>query len=158
MRQTKQLKMWLIIASIMWVLFASTFLLMKPAVEGQPSLGKSSVVLLGLSFWAFLALAVLSLIIAMVYYRKICRKKRIILPGAPGVVTFFSNPFAVVIDFLLIISVVVSILLIVFRPDNQYLYFVDLFLLALTVPFHCISNGKMVRVFRLGKNSGRKKR
>lgn len=158
MRQTKLLKIWLIITSTMWILFASTFLLMKPVVESQSSTGKASVLLLGLSFWILLALAVLSLIIAMVYYHKICRRKKLKLPGAPGVVKFFSNPFAIVIDLFLIITVTISILLFKFKPDNQYYYFVDLFLLTSTIPLHCISNGKMVRVSRLSKSSGGKKR
>lgn len=158
MKQTKQLKIWLIITSTLWVLFASTFLLMKPVVESQSTLGKSSVLFLGLAFWALLVLAAVSLIVATLYYRSICHKLQIELPGAPGLLKFFSNPFATVIDLFLIITVVVSVLLIMFKPDNQYFYFIDLFLLALTVPLHCISNGKMVRVSRIRKKAGGKKR
>lgn len=158
MKQMKHLRMWLAWACLMWALFAATFLFMKPVVESQSASGRTATVLLGLAFWALLALAVLFTATAAGKYRAICRQKKITVSGLPGLLRFFRNPFAVVVDCLLLLAAIFGIGLLILRPENQYFYFADLFLLAMTVPLHAIANGKMVRISRYSRYSGGKKR
>lgn len=61
--------------------------------------------------------------------------------GKIGLITFFSNPIAIVFDSLMILSLIGSVLIIVFKSEQLIGYFV-IALFIFSFEMHCILNGK----------------
>ena len=143
------LKKMLTFACVLWILFAGTFLFMKPAAEGNLGRESTAVLILGLLFWILFILGLITSIVPTVKFHKMCREADMKFGGRPGVLNFFSNKVAIVVDILMILSLIACFLLFLFNVQNQYLYFVDFFFLAFTIPWHCIWNGTMAKAIRV---------
>lgn len=142
MRQIQRIKSRFYASVVCFCVFACTFLLMDPFTELVGTARNVSVFLLGAVFWLSLVLGLLLAIAA-------ARASRDYLERAGfdtqrrrlGLLRFFSNKAAAVADVLLAVSVAAAVVMAIHAPQNQYLYFVELFLLALSVSMHCLLNG-----------------
>ena len=151
MKNRKKLKKAMYVSTVMWIVLASTFLLMKPIVESTSSKGRVLVAVLGLAFWCSLLMGIVFQAKAVNHYRKICKEEKVQYKGCPGVLRFFSNPIATVADIGMIVSLVIGAVLLRYPTDKLYFYFLEMFLLTLSTSMHCIWNGKMMRMLHSGK-------
>lgn len=151
MRNRKKLKTAMCISVAMWVLLASSFLLMKPIVENTSSVRRFLVLVLGLAFWCALVLGIVFQVKAAIHYRRICAKEKISATGLPGAFRFFSNPMAIAADIGLVVSLVTGLVLLKYPTEKLYVYFLELFFLTLSISMHCIWNGKMMRMLHSDK-------
>ena len=143
-----------------WCVFSSSFLLMTPATMLQGTSGKICVAGLGLIFW-------ISLLGGIVLSIKTCRLGNNFMGkygedypiyGRSGIACFFANGIASVFDCLLILSIIAIVALILFPPENQYLYFIIIFCACLSASLHCLLNGDIYRVLHCTKaERGRRK-
>lgn len=131
---------------ICFFLFSVSFLIMPIKNDGivQP---RWVVLLSGLMFWIPLLLGIASQILLSKL-----RKDYLIKDGKInnrtnriGLLTFFSNTYALIADSLFVLSILILIVLIIFYKQVSYIHFVFIFLTVLMFSFHCIFNGKNYR-------------
>lgn len=157
MKQLRKLKANFTGGMISFVIFSLTFLLMGPFTELNGKARSICVFILGMVFW-------LTLIFGLVFsfrVNKLCRevqepvgKKKI-----PAICRFFSNRAAAVADFGLIVGVTGIAVLALYPPEKQYFYFVELFLIVLSLSMHCLLNSNAFQAIQnLRNKNGRPER
>ena len=93
-------------------------------------------IIIGIIFWLGL---IAGIVLTVLLSKKI--KKTGFNEGKIGLIHFFSNPIAIVFDCLMILSLIGSVLIIVFKSEQLIGYFV-IALFIFSFEMHCILNGK----------------
>lgn len=157
MKQIRKLKSNFQGGMISFAIFSFTFLLMGPFTELNGKARGICVFILGAVFWLTLILGLVFSFKANMLYRKLpdpIKKRR-----RAGICRFFSNRAATVADAGLILGVAGIVILAFYPPENQYFYFVALFLIALSLSMHCLLNSNAFLAIQTFKNkNGRAER
>lgn len=132
-------------------IMAMTFLFM-PVVVKAGEYNQMVVVLLGMIFWISAIIGYLMITVAE-HERKWFINHR--LDGnlkmncRSGVTTFFANIPATVFDVMMIASFLVLIVIGFTELKNEYVSYVLLFFLVLSLNMHCLFNGRIYKLINL---------
>ena len=98
--------------------------------------GRVGSITIGIIFW-------LGLIAGVVFTILLSKQIKAtgIHKGKIGLITFFSNPIAIIFDCLMILSFIGSVLIVVFQSEQLIGYFV-IALFIFSFEMHCVLNGK----------------
>lgn len=154
MKQLRKLKANFSGGMISFVIFSITFLLMGPFTELNGKARSICVFILGTVFWLTLILGLVFSFKVNKLYRELqdpIGKKRL-----PGICRFFSNRAAIAADSGLIVGLAGIAVLAVYPPEKQYFYFVELFLIALSLSMHCLLNSNAFQAIQTLKNKNRR--
>ncbi len=136
--------LWFYISIGSFFLMASTFLLMPTDFRTMNLQFMSYGV--GIMFWAFLILGIVSQII-LTKQRKNWfirnRIRRFRTKSKSGVITFMQNLPATIADLTLVISIIALIVSIVLTNAMGYTCYIFMALLVFSFCMHCILNGKI---------------
>ena len=121
------------------VVLSLSFVLMPVAVAREQS-SRVFVVMVGATCWIGLIGTVCTAIRLNIYKRKNLKIER---SKFPGIINFFSNKYAIVIDMLMIISILVFLLS--FIIDLSWISFISFAFLVFSFGSHCVFNGGIGR-------------
>lgn len=141
MKQMRTIKRRFYASVLCFVIFSCTFLLMDPFTELVGTARDVSVFLLGAVFWLTLILGIVLAAAAARETREYASRTGAAERGRLGALRFFSNRAAAAADALLVLGIAAAVYLAVRPPQNQFLYFVELSVLALSLSMHCLLNG-----------------
>ncbi len=149
----------LFISFVLSVLFfsvmSSCFLLMPTVVNGE-NRARSSVVALGITFWATGILGYLSVVISSISRKQICKEHRIHIKGRPGVISFISNLPALLFDAGLLICTVLFSVAMLTELKNSYFAYVSISLFVFFLHMHALFNGKNYHILSQRNKRSRK--
>ncbi len=146
MKQMRTIKRRFYASALCFVIFSCTFLLMDPFTELVGTARDVSVFLLGAVFWLTLILGIVLAAAAARETREYASRTGTAERGRLGALRFFSNRAAAAADALLVLGIAGAVYLAARPPQNQFLYFVELFVLALSLSMHCLLNGNTFAV------------
>lgn len=141
-------------AAITLAVMSLTILAMPYAVENSEH-NRALVVSVGLVFWAFALSGYGFLISANTLRKKIIRSKYNVyssITGNPGIVSFFSNVYAIVADTTMIISFVLFIAISFTELKASFFAYILLALLVFSIHMHSLFNGKIFKVILASRN------
>lgn len=144
MQNKKSISLLLILSICSFFIMSADFLIMPIGNSFADQNMKWFDILTGTIFWGFL----ISGIVLFVLFSKKCRKYMINSDGnnykkkAIGILSFFSNRYAIVSDICLIFSIVFFVTLMIFTNRTSYICYISIMLFAFFISMHCILNGK----------------
>lgn len=143
MRENRQIRKWLYISVLSSFIYSGTILLMPLASDNSNSNNKVSIMIVGFVFWTFFILTYLSL-----FFAKKKAKNNKVKPESQniGLLKFFSNRLATIVDCVLIMSVIAFIISLFLPYSLSWLVYIILSILVLTLNLHSIFNGKIYRI------------
>ena len=144
-RQLKIQKVLLSLSVLFMFLFSITFLFMKPANTRLINTGDQTFLnIVGASFWATLALSVITIFLMSIRCRKYKKSIGATKKSRPGMFRFFSNMPAKIVDILMMVSLVLLVCFIAFFSEN-YLIYIFLSTTIFSFFMHCVLNGENYR-------------
>lgn len=138
---------------------SATFLFMPWASAFADRTGDWSIRLTGMLFWLFTITGYVTVIRANNNRKKFLSKKfgrDIQKDVRPGVLCFFSNRYAEVIDIMLAIFATAFVVLLFTRLKNTYFIIVILSFLIWAANMHCLFNGRIYRITKYNHKERRK--
>lgn len=156
MKQINSCKTLFYLSVFFLTLMSATFLIMPYAVdEGSQVL----TALVGLAFYVFGIIGYVFVVIANCKHKR-TQKSNHNKQGEkhrPGIIAFFSNTFAIVFDVLMIISFIAFIVVCFTSYRDEYIAFILLSILVLSVNMHSLFNGRIFQAINNTKGTRRNK-
>ena len=142
----KKIKALLIMSVFSFFIMSADFLIMPIGNTVTEVSMKWFNILTGTLFWG----ALICGIVLYILYSNECKKQYKNIKGKRdfynkkrfGLISFFSNRYAVISDVGLFISILLFAILMIFSDRTSYLCYVAIMLSALFLALHCIFNGK----------------
>lgn len=139
--------LWLYV-SIVAFLFVSVMFLLMPLDSNDPSLkAKNTTKLIGIGFWGFLIVGIVSQVILSkrrkLWYRIQHINERRGSVRKIGLITFCSNGLALIADIILVISLIGLIVAVITTKAIGHSCYVFLAMFCFAFCMHCILNGKV---------------
>ena len=137
----------------------ATFLLMPMANDLADRTGNWSIRIVGALFWVFAIAGYGMVIVANANRKKFLNKefgRDIQKNFRPGILCFFSNKIAKLVDIMLAILVVVFVITVFTRLKYTYYIVIMLSCLVWASNMHCLFNGRIYRITKYDHKERRK--
>lgn len=157
MRSLRRMNLWFWLAIAAYVLMSASILLMPLTQSVSGTGGRVIIILIGAMFWLFMLGGGAFVYFAERERKRIVGRKNTWKKGnLPGVITFFDNPIAALCDTVFIASVAAFVVIIFSDLRYQYVSYLFLFLLILSLSMHCIFNGRIYKTIKQSVEGERK--
>lgn len=137
--------------SVLSLMFMSSTILIMPIVDNTVR------ILLGAAFWIFTVIGYALLIVANFERRWFINNKmdgNVRMDCLPGIATFFDNIPATIADTVMIISFIIFVICMITKLKYEYISYIVLFLLLLSINMHCLFNGRVYKATKIKRIEG----
>lgn len=137
--------------SVLSLVFMSSTILIMPIVDNTVR------ILLGAAFWIFTVIGYALLIVANFERRWFINNKmdgNVRMDCLPGIATFFDNIPATIADTVMIISFIIFVICMITKLKYEYISYIVLFLLLLSINMHCLFNGRVYKATKIKRIEG----
>ncbi len=134
-----------------------SLMLMSSTILIMPVVGDKVRILLGAAFWIFTVIGYALLIVANFERRWFINNKmdgNVQMDCLPGFATFFDNIPATIADTVMIISFIIFVICMITKLKYEYISYIVLFLLLLSVNMHCLFNGRVYKATKIKRIKG----
>ncbi len=154
MNAIKKCRLFFWLSVLFLTLMSGTFLIMQYAVDKG---GELMIVFVGIAFYVFLIAGYVLVAVANHMRKKIKTEKsrRKTNNDRMGVITFFANIPAKIFDVIMVVALIGFVIINFTSHKDDYITFVLLSILVLSVNMHSLFNG---RIFRVINNQGDKEK
>lgn len=126
-----------LLSVIMLAISASTIILSSFTDYNSDGMVRIMSLVLSICFWMGI---LIGYIYMFIFYRKKDKKN---LKGRIGIISFFTNRYAVVLDVIMILDILLIVVLSLINFKMALVYSLLLGILFLTINLHCIFNGRV---------------
>lgn len=138
--------------SAVFYLLNAAMLLVMPFVPLFPiAANRKYTLIVGLTFWITLALAIAAIVLAIISRRKFKKANPKAYNASDcrwGVITFFSNVIAIIFDLMFVVAAFALCIMLMLGRFKGYFAFVVLFMLVLSLSMHCLFNGRVFKTIK----------
>lgn len=137
--------------SVLSLVFMSSTILIMPIVDNTVR------ILLGAAFWIFTVIGYALLVVANFERRWFINNKmdgNVRMDCLPGIATFFDNIPATIADTVMIISFIGFVICMITKLKYEYISYIVLFLLLLSINMHCLFNGRVYKATKIKRIEG----
>ena len=137
--------------SVLSLVFMSSTILIMPIVDNTVR------ILLGAAFWIFTVIGYALLIVANFERRWFINNKmdgNVRMDCLPGIATFFDNILATIADTVMILSFIIFVICTITKLKYEYISYIVLFLLLLSINMHCLFNGRVYKATKIKRIKG----
>jgi len=137
--------------SVLSLVFMSSTILIMPIVDNTVR------ILLGAAFWIFTVIGYALLVVANFERRWFINNKmdgNVRMDCLPGIATFFDNIPATIADTVMILSFIIFVICTITKLKYEYISYIVLFLLLLSINMHCLFNGRVYKATKIKRIKG----
>lgn len=153
MKSVKKIKR-LFSLSVLFLFTMSGTILFMPIVSKADGTNKPGLWLVGALFWCS-AIAGYTMLLLANAERKWFLKNKVGIDNKmdckPGIITFFTDVPATVFDITVIVSFIAFVIINFTNAQYEYISYVFLFLLVLSLNMHCLFNGRIYKTTKFKK-------
>ena len=156
MRRIQRIRQLFWFAVLFISLMSASVLLMSFAIQmGEQD--REVTVLTGIIFWLSAIAGYVMIAIADTQRKRFIIQKAdgdVKMSSRPGILTFFSNVPATVFDVMMILSFLMLVIINFTDLRYEYIAYVLLFMVVLSLNMHCLFNGKIYRIAKYKRTRG----